>query len=309
MRGHCRTGYKANDLILSTVAASEDDWENLQNIDSAKAQGAISMEKGAGIEVHGALKTQSTTLNVADGVWFTIDFDTNTTSGWAEGGVDSTDAWSQGTVALEATQQLQFSGTLQQADGRANAKPVAVSLTGQSLELKKESDNGGKLSVWGNAKDSIRLTAKDAITVDGASIYASGDLALDGSAVTAKNGAQLTADGQKTSTRSITLDAASKADGFTVTGSQAAGGTGENTETGGKGETTPTEQPVAETPAAAEAGLPTGGRLLAGGLVITHQDGTKTSDTTNLNSGDTVRSTAPAFINWDSYTLGAGNQL
>lgn len=140
---------KANDLILSTVAASKDDWKNLQNIDSAKAQGAISMEKGAGIEVHGALKTQSTTLHVADGVWFTIDPDTNTTSGWSEGSVDSTDAWSQGTVAFEATQQLQFSGTLQQVDGRANAKPVAVSLTGQSLELKKESDNGGKISVWG----------------------------------------------------------------------------------------------------------------------------------------------------------------
>lgn len=198
------------------------------------------MEKGAGIEVHGALKTQSTTLHVADGVWFTIDPDTNTTSGWSEGSVDSTDstdAWSQGTVALEATQQLQFSGTLQQADGRANAKPVAVSLTGQSLELKKESDNGGKLSVWGNAEDSIRLTAKDAITVDGASVYASGDLALDGSAVTAKNGAQLTADG----------------------------------------------------------------------LVITHQDGTKTSDTTNPNSGDTVRSTAPVYIiNANGVVLGKG---
>lgn len=210
---------KANDLILSTVAASKDDWKNLQNIDSAKAQGAISMEKGADIEVHGALKTQSTTLHVADGVWFTIDPDTNTTSGWSEGSVDSTDAWSQGMVALEATQQLQFSGTLQQVDGRANAKPVAVSLTGQSLELKKESDNGGKLSVWGNAEDSIRLTAKDAITVDGA---------------------QLTADG----------------------------------------------------------------------LVITHQDGTKTSDTTTPNSGDTVRSTAPVYIiNANGVVCGKGCAL
>ena len=292
---------KANDLILSTVEASEDDWKNLTHIDSASAKGEIRMDSGAGVEVHGGFKTQSTTLNVADGVWFTIDPDTNTTSGWSEGSVSEN--WPKGTVELAAAQTLNFSGTLNQADGRANEKPIEVSLSGRDIKL-----TGGKLNVWGNAADAIRLTGTDSITVDGTSLYANGGLTLDSPSITAKNGAQLTADGTKTSTSSIQLDETSKADGFTVTGTAASGGTGESTETGG---TTPAEpeQSVTAAAAAAEDGMPTGGQLLTGGVVITHQDAARTSDTTNLNSGDTVRSTAPTFINWDSYTLGTGKTL
>ena len=301
---------KANDLILSTVEASEDDWKNLTHIDSASAKGEIRMDSGAGVEVHGGFKTQSTTLNVADGVWFTIDPDTNTTSGWSEGSVSGN--WPKGTVELAAAQTLNFSGTLNQADGRANEKPIEVSLSGRDIKL-----TGGKLNVWGNAADAIRLTGTDSITVDGTSLYANGGLTLDSPSITAKNGAQLTADGTKTSTSSIQLDETSKADGFTAAGTAASGGTGESAGAGGTGESTETgettpaepEQPVTAAAAAAEDGMPTGGQLLTGGVVITHQDAARTSDTTNLNSGDTVRSTAPTFINWDSYTLGTGKTL
>lgn len=196
---------------------------------------------------------------------------------------------------------------MNQADGRANEKPVGISLSGKDIKL-----TGGKLNVWGNAADAIRLTGTDSITVDGTSLYANGDLLLDSPSITAKNGAQLAADGTKTSTSSIQLDETSKADGFTAV----SGGTGESSGAGGAGESTETgeataepEQPVTAAAAAAEDGMPTGGQLLTGGVVVTHQDATRTSDTTNLNSGDTVRSTAPTFINWDSYNLGAGKTL
>ena len=128
-------------LTLSTASASDDEWKNPTAVLATKAaSGGISMENGASIQAYQNFATQSLTLDVAEGVSFTLQPDGNNNyvqDATTKAYVPETPSWTSSSVNLTAAGDVRFAGTMAgiPTDGASSiSRTASYSITGAKVD-------------------------------------------------------------------------------------------------------------------------------------------------------------------------------
>lgn len=127
-------------LTLSTASASDDEWKNPTAVLATKAaNGGISMENGASIQAYQNFATQSLTLDVAEGVSFTLqpDGNNNYVADATGAYVPETPGWTSSSVNLTAAGNVRFAGTMAgiPVDGATSiSRTASYSITGAKVD-------------------------------------------------------------------------------------------------------------------------------------------------------------------------------
>ncbi len=127
-------------LTLSTASASDDEWKNPTAVLATKAaSGGISMEKGASIQAYQNFAAQSLTLDVAEGVSFTLqpDGNNNYVADATGAYVPETPGWTSSSVNLTAAGNVRFAGTMAgiPVDGATSiSRTASYSITGAKVD-------------------------------------------------------------------------------------------------------------------------------------------------------------------------------